>query len=440
MKESWSKERIISELKKYHAEEKGIPHKLRGIVDYYFGSIYTAYDVAGIPYKKRTPRKKLFSELTDEEIKSRIVELTSQGAKRIFYIDPVLYYGCLSRFGSWYDAVKWAGIDNPSLKREAFTKEELLNRLRQLDKEGQRLTAEGFQKLARWAYKHFGTWEAALTAAGLDYNSYTMRRKEWTKESILELLREYVATGKQLTAKEAAKWDSCLPKYCAKFYGGFANALSQIGLKPYKKPKKTIQMEIKFPVPPANKKWTREVVIQEILALNGVEPLNNKYIKHSHGGLERAARQLFGSWRNAIETAGLNIADTNRYSDFDSYLGNEWELLCKKVLDAVDNYDYQVVYGNCIPDFSKGEHGEWIDAKLSSWAIFTRHDQVKKYLKKCSKLIFLYLRGGEQKHRFTRVEMRHISYYYEPLRAVGREDLIAEIESFAKSTEGTKTA
>lgn len=376
-------------------------------------------------------------------------------------------------------------------KYNRYTKQEFIDKLKQLDSDGEKLTSSNFSALARWAYRYFGTWEAAIGAAGLNYDSYLEKRRDWTPELVIILLQEYAKTGKPLFATAAQKWNSVMVAKTNEYFGTWKNALHVAGLmhpsdipksEPYTEQQaieillhyhskgivlfyKNIEKENKelanwcvkhfnswikaieacgldyrkdiltnAVIP--NKKWTKESVTEEILKLkHDNKPLNNKYIKQNYGGLERGARQVFGSWKEAIKASGLDIAYTNRYSSIDSYYGNRWELICKEVLDAIDKHEYHAVYGNCIPDFSKSENGEWIDAKLSSWTGFSDYDRLIKYLKKCSKLILLYLRGEKCDYKNKNIKLRHISYYYSALRKAGRTDLINKIKLFNKEVE-----
>ncbi len=489
MRQLWSKDKIIFELRRCYEGKIKYPRNLIAIAPHYFGTLHNAYEAAGVPYKK------FYKEFNEDKLRDNILKFlaSSDVDIGITNYNKRLYDICCKKFGSWCKAIEWASGDISLLpkKRETHTKESLIAKLRELDSKGKKLIGHNFPGLAHWAYKYFGTWEAAINAAGLNYDSYLERMRDWTPELVIKLIKEYANLGKSLTATEAARWNSYLPAKCVEYFGTWKNALYVAGLmhpsdipksEPYTEQQaieillryhskgivlfyKNIEKENKelanwcvkhfnswakaieacgldyrkdiftnAVIP--NKKWTKESVIEEILKLkHNNKPLNNKYIKQNYGGLERGARQVFGSWKEAIEASGLDIAHTNRYSSIDSHYGNRWELICKEVLDAIDRHEYHAVYDNCIPDFSKSEHGEWIDAKLSSWTGFSDYDRLIKYLKKCSKLILLYLRGEKCDYKNKNIKLRHISYYYSALRKAGRTDLINKIKLFNKEVE-----
>jgi len=55
------------------------------------------------------------------------------------------------------------------------------------------------------------------------------------------------------------------------------------------------------------KKWSKEKIIREILTLHeDINQLNDSYVNKNYTPLYNAARRQFGSWKNAIEAAGLN--------------------------------------------------------------------------------------------------------------------------------------
>ena len=54
-------------------------------------------------------------------------------------------------------------------------------------------------------------------------------------------------------------------------------------------------------------KWSKGKIVSEILTLYKAESrLNDGYVNKNYNSLYNAARRQFGSWKNAIEAAGLN--------------------------------------------------------------------------------------------------------------------------------------
>ncbi len=59
--------------------------------------------------------------------------------------------------------------------------------------------------------------------------------------------------------------------------------------------------------------WTGELVRQYILDANGREPLNSHYFSTHYPSVYAAAERIFGSWKAAIESAGLDYRKIRKY-------------------------------------------------------------------------------------------------------------------------------
>ncbi len=59
--------------------------------------------------------------------------------------------------------------------------------------------------------------------------------------------------------------------------------------------------------------WTPEMVIEQILASNGKEPLNSYYYATHYPRVYAAAERMFGSWGKAIYAAGLDYTKIRKY-------------------------------------------------------------------------------------------------------------------------------
>jgi DNA-binding XRE family transcriptional regulator len=162
-----------------------------------FGSWNDALQAAGInPEKVRNPRDGMLPQGTwsPELVLERVRWHAEQGhdlaAHRMQAIDSKLVAAALAHFGSWRRAIRRAGFDYELVcKRRHWTSERVVQRLNQLHKEGADLshrTAEAWDKgFLAMAVAHFGSWEGALRAAGLQEQRRTVR---WTKERVLEAI------------------------------------------------------------------------------------------------------------------------------------------------------------------------------------------------------------------------------------------------------------
>lgn len=83
----------------------------------------------------------------------------------------------------------------------AWTKASIVQKLRQLDKAGQKLSysqlAKRNQKLLSAAVYHFGSYRSAVEKAGIDYANH-LRRPHWTKQNIIALIKKAKRKGTDL--------------------------------------------------------------------------------------------------------------------------------------------------------------------------------------------------------------------------------------------------
>ena len=59
--------------------------------------------------------------------------------------------------------------------------------------------------------------------------------------------------------------------------------------------------------------WQPEMIIEHILSRHGRECLNSHYYATTYPDVHAAADRLFGSWKAAIEAAGLDYSKIRRY-------------------------------------------------------------------------------------------------------------------------------
>jgi hypothetical protein len=108
-------------------------------------------------------------------------------------------------------------------------------------------TPARFVAAARW---HFRSWEAALTAAGVDAKGVRLQRAPYSKPEILALLRRLARDGTVLrasTLKGEVKLDTV-----RRLFGSVEGAIRAAGLEPVREH--------------ANQKWSRERVIEALQA------------------------------------------------------------------------------------------------------------------------------------------------------------------------------
>jgi len=137
-----------------------------------------------------------------------------------------------------------------------------------------------FVAAARW---HFGSWEAALAAAGVDAQKVRLRRAAYTEPEIIALVRRLAGEGKVVraaTLKPLVKLDAV-----RRLFGSVAAAIRAAGSE--------------VSAAHGNQKWSRERLIEELRsrAKRGEVTLTP--------GLHRAVRLYFGSAAAARDAAGI---------------------------------------------------------------------------------------------------------------------------------------
>jgi hypothetical protein len=108
---------------------------------------------------------------------------------------------------TWVEFVESLGIAYPTYsRREPWTDAEVLTKIRARRRRGAPLnsgavTSDGDAALARQASERFGSWDAALKAAGVDPARVRLKRP-WTREDVLDAIRGRQGRGLSLRRKD----------------------------------------------------------------------------------------------------------------------------------------------------------------------------------------------------------------------------------------------
>jgi hypothetical protein len=201
-------------------------------------------------------------------------------------------YGYLVRaaqrcFGTWSKAVIAAGVDPLKLRRAApWTRERIIESIlmRALNNEALEIRTVEPKVLVAAGRKEFGTWGAALAAAGLDPQLYVSRKSDpydIGDGDILDESKQRVLGGPERTKKEcvAASLDNTSGT------GVLAPA----------------------PVHKTGHRWSDQGVLQAIQTrLCEHRMMHSTAVYKDDIALYQAARRRHGNWSNALLAAGLN--------------------------------------------------------------------------------------------------------------------------------------
>ncbi len=183
-----------------------------------------------------------------------------------------------------------------------WTREKLVETIRELHAAGVDLSPTAIQHTHSAMFSsarsrsHFGTWRAAVEAAGLDYDGIKRVRQRWSRDGILQQIRTHHNNGDDLLDPDfkTAHRDLYLAASAHRYFGSWRRAITAAGLD-----HETMR---------ESRIWTRARIIrtiQEMAAQN--RPLSWGFIEVSCPGIYRAARRRehFGSWHAALVAAGV---------------------------------------------------------------------------------------------------------------------------------------
>ena len=185
--------------------------------------------------------------------------------------------------------------------QKSWTSKTVIKTIRQLKRGGEDLsfTAQRGNPLWNAAQQAFGTYRAAVEAAGIKYESVSRRRfTKWSQPIIRQQLRELSGKGKDLSSRQIRVTHPDLFGAAIHWFGSYQSSIEAAGLD-YKKIRRQDPH-----------RWDRHQIISELRRLRRKNvPLHHNAIGHSMPELVTAAYRYFGTYRRAVEAAGINYLD-----------------------------------------------------------------------------------------------------------------------------------
>lgn len=176
-----------------------------------------------------------------------------------------------------------------------------------------------------------------------------------------------------------------------RIYGNVSNAIISSG-----------EYVLDKPVP---RKWTREFLIDQIKkGYAEGELLNLTYLSEGDGSSAvMYAREEFGSWEEAVESAGIPYEKVSMSSDNNADLGHRFESVVDDLFNEIGIEYCKKGNGKWMPDYIIGD--KWIDAKLSQYTYLSKDKNgltvIDKYEPYCDELEIVYLLGVEDVRRMV---------------------------------------
>lgn len=198
-----------------------------------------------------------------------------------------------------------------------WTRESLIKKIQDLHNKGVDLSPTSIQRTHSALFSsarsrsHFGNWRAAVEAAGLDYDNIKRIKQKWSRDEILQQIRQYHKQGHDLLQPEfKIKHRNLYLAACAhRYFGSWRRAIQAAGLDHEKMRE--------------NRVWTRSRIQRTIqtMAKEG-KPLGWAYVEEHCPGIYRAARRKenFGSWHNALIQSGVKPPAVQRGRRPNDYL------------------------------------------------------------------------------------------------------------------------
>ena len=201
--------------------------------------------------------------------------------------------------GTWTKALRLAGVEARPPRRK-WTRERVVAEIQQLHRSGASLMATEIENgLAIAASRLFGGWRNARAAALPDFEA---PYEQWSKTKVLDRLRELHEQGSSMAAGILREGeDAKLVSAAIRELGSWEAALKR-AIADYE----------------PRRAWSEETVKSALRRRQRErKSLNARVVASEDPGLTKAAREHFGRWRRALESAGVSTAGRREAWSYD---------------------------------------------------------------------------------------------------------------------------
>jgi hypothetical protein len=244
----WTKDEIIKAIRKFHTQGRDLSYNamasrqqsLVSAAAYHFGSYRKAVEKSDLDYAEVTRRPRW--------TKQKIITLLKSARRN----DEDLHWSAVTKrrdelgraafaslqprlFGSWDRALTAAGLDADDVNRyRKWDRDSILFELRGRHKAHEPLNSGAIQRedpgLHAAAVRHFGTYDAALKSAKIDPTK-VRQRKRWDKTEVTKALKSARRAGKPLSDSSIRKDQPALYGAAVRLFGSFTAARDAAGIK-----------------------------------------------------------------------------------------------------------------------------------------------------------------------------------------------------------------
>lgn len=131
-------------------------------------------------------------------------------------------------FGSWEKACKKADVKSRSARRNRWSRDKVIEELRNRSDDGVAPSSEEAENLQLAAYRYFDSWKAACEEAGLQSRS---EASKWSKEDVIEAIRESSEDGVAPATTNKKRLYAAVKQY----FDSWAEACHEAGVTPKSK-------------------------------------------------------------------------------------------------------------------------------------------------------------------------------------------------------------
>jgi len=309
LKRPWTRKRIIDEIRALH--RRGLPLNgqkmirrmtLYGHARRLFGNWEKAIRASGLNYDEIALRR-LWTKTailqwirtenkTGRDLRPGVTKKKHSG----------VFNAALREFGSWYGAIRKAGIRSfPEVRFNRWSKEKIIRAIRDLRQvpPASEIAQTNPSLMSATSY-HFGGWRPAVEAAGRACPSGACPFK-WTRETILRIIKERLSRG-QDPQSTSFKDLGAFVRAASRQFSGWRNAVKAAGFSTQK------LMASRYV-------WKRNEVLR-VIRERDQAGLSNAVAQAEREcpGLTRAGHILFGSWPSAVRAAGCALPDKAKWT------------------------------------------------------------------------------------------------------------------------------
>jgi hypothetical protein len=307
----WSRTRVLEELRRL-ARQPRLSVTTRGLYSAgysglvsaarkYVGSLPRARRLAGVPEPSSTGGKR---ERWDEDRVIHEIHARHRGnlPLAVTKVPRNLVDAACKYCGSWREAIEMAGLsyDAVRLRRASRRRDEVLEALRAASATAHGGTPVQLGKvLSRQARRWFGDVRTAAVAAGIEPER-VLHRLRFTRDDIRSGLRRLAAERPAMTISELRR--TRLGVAAERRHGSLAAALESVGIAGWPR-----RLVLALPA--------REEMLRALHARRRRgAALRYSGVLADEPRLVRAVVKQFGSWRAGLEAAGLEVAGNERWS------------------------------------------------------------------------------------------------------------------------------